>query len=557
MRSARGPQISERLNGVLVPIWAIRRRERSCDVGIGDTTALIECAAWAAANGFNLLQLLPINETGSDNSPYSAVSSRAINPLTLDITPGALVDLPTEAAQAILQKHPPDPGDPYVNYEKTRRLNTAMLRAAFEAFQKSAVRDRHEEFATFQRATAEWLKPYTLFRALMALHGTEQWTLWPQECRTFTLAQRWVESVSPGERSTIDHDRTFFAYVQWVAHQQWDNVRQACEKLGVMLMGDIPFGVNFHSADVFAEPELFDLEWFGGAPPEPYFKDDLFTQRWGQNWGIPLYNWQAMCARNYAWWHRRVRGVTRYFHAFRVDHILGFYRIYAFPWPPQRNSEFTSLSHEEAARRTGGRMPMFSPRDDWSHERAELNKLEGDEHLRMLLNAADGALVVGEDLGVVPDYVRPHLQSLGIAGIKIPMWEKQWDGRLTPGSEYPALSLATYGTHDHEPLCALWERLLRECHGGEEQNESWWALVRLAEFAGIDPALVREPFMEKLLPKLLGALHHSTSAIVVYMITDLLGLKERFNVPGTVNNRNWALRLPDPPCKWRIPQFAQ
>jgi 4-alpha-glucanotransferase len=516
---------------------------------------LLECAEWAAANGFNLLQLLPINETGGDNSPYNAISSRAINPLTLDITPGALRDLPVDAAQTILKKHPPAAAGLYVDYEAMKRLNTAMLRAAFDAFHRHAARDRSEEFAIFQKATADWLRPYTLFRALMARHSTEQWTLWPPECRNFKAAEHWLDSISPKERSAIEHDRAFFAYVQWIAHQQWDRVRAACEKLGVMLMGDIPFGVNYHSADVFAEPELFDLEWFGGAPPEPYFKDDLFTQRWGQNWGIPLYDWQKMRADHYAWWRRRVRGVTRYFHAFRVDHILGFYRIYSFPWAPQRNAEFTTLSPEEAAQRTGGKLPMFSPRDDWSPDRAELNRIEGDERLRMLLDAAGDALVVGEDLGVVPDYVRPHLQSLGIAGIKIPIWEKRHDGRLTPGSEYPALSLATYGTHDHEPLHALWERFLHECRNGEEHNESWWALLHLAEFAGIDPAQVREPFVEKILPHLLAALHRSSSAIVIYMITDLLGLKDRFNVPGSVSRKNWALRLPEPPCKWPAPVF--
>ncbi len=542
---------------MLVPLWSIRRRDATCDLGIGDTTALVECAEWASANGFNLLQLLPINETADDNSPYNAISSRAINPLTLDITPGALRDLPVGAAQAIVQENPPATIGRYVSYERTKRLNTAMLRAAFNAFQADAAPDRREEFATFQRATAQWLHPYTLFRALMELHGTERWTLWPPECRNFRVAERWLDSVSPKERNAIEHNRGFFAYVQWIAHQQWDRVRAACERLGVMLMGDIPFGVNYHSADVFAEPELFDLEWFGGAPPEPYFKDDLFTQRWGQNWGIPLYNWQKMRADQYAWWRRRVRGVTRYFHAFRVDHILGFYRIYSFPWAPQRNAEFTTLSHEEAAQRTGGKLPMFSPRDDWSPERAELNRLEGDERLRMLLEAAGDALVVGEDLGVVPDYVRPHLQSLGIAGIKIPIWEKRPDGRLTPREEYPALSLATYGTHDHEPLGALWERLLHECRNGEDQNDSWWTLVRLAEYAGIDPAHVCESFTQKLLPKLLGALHRSSSAIVIYMITDLLGLKDRFNVPGSVNNENWALRLPEPPYKWRLPAFMR
>ena len=103
------------------------------------------------------------------------------------------------------------------------------------------------------------------------------------------------------------------------------------EQRGVALMGDIPFGVSYYSADVFSRPNEFMLDWFGGAPPEPLFKDDAFTQKWGQNWGIPLYRWSAMRANNFQWWRERVRGTRRIFHLFRIDHVQGFYRVYAFP----------------------------------------------------------------------------------------------------------------------------------------------------------------------------------------------------------------------------------
>ena len=125
-------------------------------------------------------------------------------------------------------------------------------------------------------------------------------------------------------------------------------------------MGDIPFGVSYYSADVFARPNEFALDWSGGAPPEPYFKDDQFTQKWGQNWGIPLYRWNVMRTNNFAWWRERVRGVRNFFHVFRIDHVLGFYRIYAFPWRPLRNKEFLSLSWDEMLQRTGGKAPHFA-----------------------------------------------------------------------------------------------------------------------------------------------------------------------------------------------------
>ena len=129
--------------------------------------------------------------------------------------------------------------------------------------------------------------------------------------------------------------QNFFRYVQWVADEQWRAVSRFAGERGVGLMGDIPFGVSYYSADVFSAARTFPLDWSGGAPPEPYFKDDEFTHKWGQNWGIPLYRWAGNAAHNFAWWRQRVRGVQRFFHIFRIDHVLGFYRIYAFPWRPR------------------------------------------------------------------------------------------------------------------------------------------------------------------------------------------------------------------------------
>ena len=220
----------------------------------------------------------------------------------------------------------------------------------------------------------------------------------------------------------------FFCYVQWIAHQQWRDIKAHAEQSGVALMGDIPFGVSYYSADVFSRPNEFMLDWSGGAPPEPTFKDDAFTQKWGQNWGIPLYRWSGMRANNFQWWRERVRGTRRIFHFFRIDHVQGFYRVYAFPWRPDRNKEFLPLDQHQMLERTGGRAPHFSPRDDDTPENREANKREGEQYLRVVLEEAGAARVVGEDLGVVPEYVRPNLQSLGIGGIQdSTVGDARWD----------------------------------------------------------------------------------------------------------------------------------
>ncbi|MDQ6656128.1 MAG: 4-alpha-glucanotransferase, partial [Verrucomicrobiota bacterium] len=283
------------------------------------------------------------------------------------------------------------------------------------------------------------------------------------------------------------------------------------------------------------------LDWSGGAPPEPYFKDDEFTQKWGQNWGIPLYNWGAMRARNFDWWRQRVGGVRRIFHVFRIDHVLGFYRIYAFPWRPQRNAEFLPLNWDEMLQRTGGRWPQFAPRDDESHENAEANRRDGEEYLRMALEAAENTRLVGEDLGTVPNYVRPSLQSLGIAGFKIPQWENTPDGYVIPGSSYQRLSVTTYATHDHKPVRAMWDEAFE--HESETRAQARADLDKIAQFAGIEHLAADADFERDFYRQTMAALFRSEAWMAVVMITDLLARKDRFNVPGTAADSNWSRRL--------------
>src|SRR5438876_509248 len=204
----------KKIAGVLAPLFALRGKD---DLGVGDVAALREFIDWAAEIGFKLVQLLPINETSGDNSPYNAISAMALEPTTLHLAPASPKDL-------------------------TRQ--------------------------------------------------------------------------------------NFFRYVQWIGHEQWREMKSYAAQRDVALMGDVPFGVSYYSADVFARADEFALDWSGGAPPELYFKDDQFTQKWGQNWGIPLYRWDRMRANNFDWWRVRVRAVRRIFHLFRIDHVLGFYRIY-------------------------------------------------------------------------------------------------------------------------------------------------------------------------------------------------------------------------------------
>src|SRR5437588_4714059 len=315
-----------KIAGILTPLFALRSEK---GLGIGDVATLREFIVWAREIGFGVVQLLPINEVGRDNSPYNAISAMAIEPMTLHLAPGSPEELPREAFEiatanenlTALRREP-------VKYERVRSLKRELLERAFETFQLSATADRQSAFEQFCQKESSWLKPYSLFRALMELNReSETWDEWKREHRDPQTARSWLAEQSAEMRTRFSAREKFFSYVQWIADEQWRGLRKFAEEHGVALMGDIPFGVSYYSADVFTERNIFHLDWSGGAPPEPYFKDDAFTIKWGQNWGIPVYNWPAMRAQDFAWSRQRVRGVERIFHIVPSDNVLGTYRI--------------------------------------------------------------------------------------------------------------------------------------------------------------------------------------------------------------------------------------
>ncbi len=542
----------KRIAGLLAPLFAIRTED---DLGVGDVGSLRQLIDWAAESGFRLVQLLPINETGADNSPYMAVSSVALDPTTIFISPESIEDLSREDYDAELAKVDLKTlrSGP-VNYRVVKQLKHSLLQRAFEHFSKNELgRNSHRarKFRTFVHFQASWIEGYALFRVLMEQHDTERWDVWPQEHQTIAAAQKWLAGLTTSKRKEFERRMRFFKYVQWIAFTQWCAAKDYAESRGVALMGDVPFGISYYSADVFAEPELFDLKWSGGAPPEPYFKDDLFTQKWGQNWGVPLYRWDAMRRDNFAWWRRRVHNVREMFHLFRIDHVLGFYRIYCFPWRPQRNGEFLPLDEKQAREKTGGELPRFIERDDNTPEHREQNRRQGEEFLKVLLEETGAHRLIGEDLGTVPEYVRPNLTSLGIAGFKIPMWEKKHDGWLIDGGDYQRLSVVTFATHDHEPLKARWDRLYQIVKQHKaDAAAAWDEMVKFSAFAHLhmrEP----EPWSDELHEKFLRALFRSNSWIAALMITDLFATGQRFNVPGAITESNWSERLPHTISQWR------
>jgi 4-alpha-glucanotransferase len=538
--------------GILIPAFSPRREG---DLGIGDTLALREWIDWAARYGIGFIQLLPINENGADESPYSAISSVALDPIYLALDPEEIPWL----GQADITKARDRLGAAAhaekVDYPAVRGAKRNLLELAWSKFDEAPA-EFARELECFKKKEAGWLDDYCLFRFLMEQHGEGlTWDKWPDACKSPRKARDHVAKLRKHDAASVDYRLGFFAFVQWLCFRQWRALRAHADSRGVKLMGDVPIGISWHSCDVFFNRNEFHLDWCGGSPSEGMSQSDPFFQQWGQNWGIPLYRWDHMEANGFSWWHDRIARLTEIFTMFRLDHILGFYRIYAFPWRPERNREFLGLSHEQAAELNEGRLPRWFLRPDDTVENKAANRADGDVRLRAIIKAAGSVEVIAEDLGWVPEYVRPHLADLGIAGFRIPHWDCNEYGHPTPGNCFPENSFATFSTHDHDPVNGIWRGCLHviEQHSRHPTEQTGWqaqgahnTLRILSEFAGIPiPSNAPwPPYTEGVRLRLVKALLSSNSRHAVFMITELFGIDERINHPGTTGGGNWRFRLP-------------
>jgi len=531
--------------GILEPVFAIRTEN---DLGIGDTEGVRQMIDWCARHGLNIFQTLPINELGDDNSPYNSISSLALEPTTIAFSPKYLPDLTTKqfkqiARPVVLAEIRQGP----VNYPRVKALKRKLLEAAFSNFLKKHFNKetkRALQFREFLMENADWLSDYALFRLLIEENGNlPTWDRWRPEHRGPRRARTWLLSLPEKQRDTLMRRQLFFMYVQWIAFSQWQAIKAYGEAKKVYLMGDIPFGVGRYSADVWANRSNFDLDWSGGAPPEKVFKVDPFTEKWGQNWGIPNYRWDELRRHNFEWWRTRVGNIQKVFHLYRIDHVLGFFRIYSFPWTPDRNAEFLRCNETEAADKTNGRLPGFKQFPDDTPEHKAFNQRQGEEILRVVLEASGETTVVAEDLGVVPEYVPPTLQKLDIPGFRIPTLFREPDGTYSDPKKYPRLSLAQPATHDHPPLAAAWAECWANINVSHEVDNNRRELRLMMDFVGLKGEEPTREFSDRLRIEFARTLMQSPSWLVIFQIQDLFGQVERFNVPGSAASTNWSHRL--------------
>jgi 4-alpha-glucanotransferase len=500
--------------GLLVPLFSVRSH---ASWGIGELPDLDPLAAWMSSAGFDRLMLLPLGTvTPGETSPYSAASAMAIDPIYVGVA--RLDDFVRAGGEAALSPEDRDALNAArrsraIRYEDVRQVKARALDLAFDRFVADEW-DRHTspsaELADYIARERWWLDDYALHQAIDASAPGGWWREWEPPLR-----DRHPDALERARRG-LARDVLRQQYGQWIAEREWQRAREAARRQGVTVFGDLPFIVNASSADVWARQGEFDLRVSVGVPPDAFSAD-------GQNWGLPLYRWDVIARGGYEWIRRRARRTAALFDGVRIDHLVGLYRTYGFP--------------------VNGGEPFFVP------AREDEQRQQGETVLRLFLES--GAVVVAEDLGTVPDFVRDSLRALGVPGSKVLRWEREW---LAPGRPFidPAafapLSAALTGTHDTEPLADWWD------HADVDDRQAA-ARLPVLEARRVDP---RQGWTDGLRHALLEQAYRAGSDELFVPVQDVFGWRDRINTPGTVGAGNWTWTLPLPIDMWGdVPDAAE
>jgi len=459
-------------------------------VGVGDFGDLEALAEVLRLTGATMLQVLPLNDLGNGDAPYCAISAFALDPIYVALDKlewmgddrGFMRKL-AEAQKALesLER---------VDYPLVRQVKSGLFREAFEKAPKE-VRVACEKFAQEN----EWLVGYAGFKVCDRLNLT------PLE---------WSREGLLREALKHKKEMEFEFFRQYCLDSQLRCAHERLSAMGIKFVGDVPILVSRFSVDVLEHPEIFILDLSAGAPPDMYAQD-------GQNWGFPIYDFDACRRTGFAWWRKRLQIAERYYDIFRIDHVVGLFRFWAIP-----KDEKT------------GRYGMFVPPEEWRWGE------QGRQWLETFLSATK-MLPIAEDLGTIPPVCRQVLSELGICGLKVQRWERFWEGDMSfiPPSQYPPVSVATLSTHDSETFRGYYE-------AQKDYRRDLWQAMGMHS----SPP---EKASSEVVQAVIKWLSDGSSCFMILMIQDVLDAFEllggdpmmhRINVPGIISKMNWSWRMP-------------
>ena len=463
--------------GTLVPVFSLRSKG---SFGVGDFGDLRLMIDWVAATRQRVLQILPINDTTithtwTDSYPYSCISIFALHPQYVDLR--QLPQLQDEEQRKHFEALREELNTlPQIDYERVNDSKTEYMRQLFA--QEGTKVMRTAAYKRFFEETREWLVPYAEYCFFRDHYGTADFTKWEGN-----------ETYEKAKHPKLK-DINFYCYVQYILNKQMSEAHEHARQKGVILKGDIPIGVNRYGCDVWQEPRYFNLNGQAGAPPDDFSAD-------GQNWGFPTYNWDEMLADGCRWWVRRFTNMAKFFDAYRIDHVLGFFRIWEIPVPETSGlmgqfSPALGMSKEEIQNygvQFNDRLFLVDhKRDDRWHPRIAVqfqqayqkldegqkynfNRLYNDyfyrrnnqfwyrEAMKKLprLVQATRMLVCAEDLGMVPDCVPWVMNELRILSLELQSMPKDPTVKFGHLSRNPYRSVCTISSHDMPTLRQWWD----------------------------------------------------------------------------------------------------
>jgi len=456
--------------GTVIPVFSLRSEG---SFGVGDFGDLKKMVDWCDKTNQRVLQVLPINDTNmtgtwQDSYPYNSISIYALHPQYCDLR--QLPPLKDEATrQRFEQLRQELNALSQIDYERMFAAKMEYLQAIYS--QEGTKTKRSAAYKQFVADNKEWLEPYARFCVNRDKYGTAEFTTWPAE----------AAKTKPDD---------FWFFVQYHLDRQMSEAHAYARAHRVILKGDIPIGISRDGVEAWVEPRYFNLNGQAGAPPDPFSAD-------GQNWGFPTYNWDEMLKDGCQWWVRRFRKMAQYFDAYRIDHVLGFFRIWEIPVPEKSglmgqfapalglsldeiegygvrfNERLFLVDHKRSDRWHPRIAVQYQPvYEELSEEQKDcFNHLYNDyfyqrnnqfwyqEAMKKLprLTQATRMLVCAEDLGMVPDCVPWVMNELRILSLEIQSMPKESKYRFGRLSHNPYRSVATISTHDMPTLRQWWD----------------------------------------------------------------------------------------------------